>query len=63
MYRIKTRPPVRRAHSYKDPDLSDKWLDEAVWRAQNEHMWPMSARKIILRLVQEIKEINRETGR
>ncbi len=61
----KTRPPRRRSGSYRDPDLSDRWLREARWRA--ERGWPnlglRDARRIILRLVTEVERINRETGR
>lgn len=58
-----TRPPSPRSGSYRDPDLSDKWLSEAEWRAVNTKLWPKDARKIILRLVLEVQRINRETGR
>ena len=59
----RTRPPRPRTRSYRDPDLSDKWLDEAEWRAKNSPFWAGDSKKIILRLVEELRKVNRETGR
>lgn len=50
-----------RSGSYRDPDLSDQWLDEAQWRAQREFRG--DAAKIILRLVKEVRTINRRYSR
>jgi len=60
------KAPEKRGDSYRDPTLSDKWLDEAEWRAKNDfsrEFKQSASRFIILRLVQEIRNINRETGR
>lgn len=60
-----TYPPKKRGIQYRDPTLSDRWLNEAQARAKGQG--PMlthdDACKIILRLVREVKNINRETGR
>lgn len=56
-----TRPPRKRSGSYRDPDLSDKWLAEAQWRAERE--FHGDSAKIIQRLVNELQRVNRETGR
>lgn len=47
--------------SYRDPDLSDQWLSEAEWRAVREssRFGSGDARKIILRLVREVRRLNR----
>lgn len=58
-----TRPPRKRDRSYRDPDLSDKWIAEAEWRAKNSPFWANDSKKIILRLVEELRKVNRETGR
>ncbi len=58
-----TNPPRKRQTSYRDPDLSDKWIKEAEWRANNDAFWPKDARKITLRLIKELRRVNRETGR
>lgn len=62
-----TIAPKKRSNSYRDPTLSDKWLDEAEWRAKNPlgspRLTSTDARKIILRLVEEVRNINKETGR
>lgn len=62
-----TYPPKKRSDSYRDPTLSDRWLDEAEYRALNPQGNPRltqrDAQKLILRLVQEVRNINRETGR
>ena len=58
-----TTPPRKRQPTYRDPDLSDKWIKEAEWRANNDPFWPKDARKITLRLVKELRRVNRETGR
>ncbi|MGP5043519.1 hypothetical protein ACTXJR_05745 [Glutamicibacter ardleyensis] len=48
--------------SYRDPDLSDQWLREAEDKAR--HLLSRSdARKIILRLIQEVQKLNRLLGR
>lgn len=60
-----TSAPRKREPSYRDPDLSDRWLWEA--RARVEGRGPRlgmgDAKKIILRLLDEIERVNRETGR
>lgn len=62
-----TTPPKKREDSYRDPTLSDKWLAEAEWRALNPNDSPKltqrDAQKLILRLVEEVRNINKETGR
>lgn len=61
-----TKVPKKREGSYRDPTLSDRWLAEAEWRAKNDfsrEFKQSASRFIILRLVQEIRNINRETGR
>lgn len=60
-----TKPPRKRSGSYRDPDLSDKWLSEAEQRATGHgpRLTGPDATKIILRLVKEIRKINRETDR
>lgn len=47
--------------SYRDPDLSKKWLSEAEWRAHNDRglkFMLTDSRKIILRLVEEVRKLN-----
>lgn len=62
-----TKAPKKREGSYRDPTLSDRWLAEAKWRAINPHSYPKltqrDAQKLILRLVEEVRNINKETGR
>lgn len=60
-----TRPPRPRTGSYRDPDLSDRWLAEAEMRATGRGplLTGRDAAKIILRLVAEVRRLNRETGR
>lgn len=59
-----TKSPRKRVGSYRDPHLSDKWLDEAEWRVRNEiFMSSRDMRKIIIRLIQELRNVNKETGR
>lgn len=58
-----TRAPRPRRQSYRDPDLSDQWLHEAEYRARHELGWPKDARKITLRLIKELRRLNRETQR
>lgn len=58
-----TRAPKPRDDSYRDPHLSDQWLREAEWRAKHSAFWPRDARKIIHRLIQEVRDLNEETGR
>lgn len=61
-----TTAPRKRSGSYRDPDLSDKWLSEADHRAQwddSRKFQTHDARVIIRRLVAEIRRINKETGR
>lgn len=60
-----TKPPRKRTSSYRDPDLSDKWLREAEYRALNDRTlnYESDSRKMILRLVKELKKVNKETGR
>lgn len=52
--------------SKRDPDLSDKWLGEAEWRAlhdQSRKFERTDSRKIILRLVEELRRVNKEYDR
>lgn len=62
-----TKAPKKREDSYRDPSLSDRWLAEAEWRARNPHGNPRltqrDAQNLILRLVEEVRNINKETGR
>lgn len=58
-----TRSPRPRSGSYRDPHLSDQWLSEAEWRARHAPLWPRDARKIIHRLIQEVRDLNEEAGR
>lgn len=47
--------------SYRDPDLSKKWLSEAEWRAHNDRglkFMLSDSRKIIVRLVEEVRKLN-----
>lgn len=47
--------------SYRDPDLSKKWLSEAEWRAHNDRglkFMLTDSRKIIVRLVEEVRKLN-----
>lgn len=47
--------------SYRDPDLSKKWLSEAEWRAHNDRgvkFMLTDSRKIILRLIEEVRKLN-----
>lgn len=50
--------------NYRDPILSERWLWEAEWRATNPRGNPKltqrDACKIILRLVQEVRRLNKE---
>lgn len=50
-----------RRNSYRDPDLSNRWLDEAEWRARREFRG--DAAKIIIRLIKEVRRLNRMMGR
>lgn len=46
--------------SYRDPDLSKKWLSEAEWRAHNDRglkFMLTDSRKIILRLIEEVRKL------
>lgn len=67
--REKTSPyatirPKKRSGSYRDPHLSDKWLKEAEWRVKNQpFMSSRDMRKIILRLIKELRDVNKETRR
>ncbi len=45
--------------TYRDPILSDRWLREAEWKATHEILWPRSARKIVLRLIKEVRQLRR----
>lgn len=59
---FKSKPKPPRADSYRDPDLSDKWLMEAEWRAQHDHFTGKNFSdrgKIIMRLVQEVHKLNK----
>lgn len=47
----------RREASYRDPDLSEQWLSEAKWRAEREFRG--DAAKIIIRLIAEVRRLNR----
>lgn len=61
-----TTAPRKRTGSYRDPDLSDRWLAEAEHRAINDdsrRFKTSDSRRIIRRLVAEVRRINRETGR
>lgn len=60
-----TKAPAKRDGSYRDPSLSDRWLAEAEARALGSHpkLNEVDAKKIILRLVQEVRDFNAETGR
>lgn len=58
-------PPVpvyRPRTSYRDPDLADLWLREAEHKARHNLSLP-DARKIILRLIQEVRKLNRLLSR
>lgn len=59
---IEPREPI----SYRDPDLSDQWLKEALWRAEQDRsirfMWK-DAGLIIKRLVAEVRKLNRMLNR
>lgn len=57
--------PLPRADSYRDPDLSEKWLDEAWWRAGNDSgkAYLKDSRKIIKRLILEVRRLNKALGR
>lgn len=50
----------KRESSYRDPDLSDKWLREAEQRAtgRGPRLTGQDAAKIILRLIQEVRRLN-----
>lgn len=55
-----------RSGSYRDPDLSDRWLNEAEWRAVNDftkRYKVVDSRKTILRLVKEVRRLNKMLGR
>lgn len=58
-----TRAPRPCRPSYRDPDLSNQWLREAEHRARREPGWPDAARKITLRLIEELRRLNKETQR
>lgn len=62
-----TTAPKKRSNSYRDPTLSDKWIWEAKWRAEHPEGSPRltmkDARKIIVRLCEELERINKEIGR
>lgn len=49
-----------REQSYRDPDLSDKWLREAEQRAtgRGPRLTSQDAAKIILRLIKEVRRLN-----
>lgn len=47
--------------SYRDPDLSGKWLSEAEWRSYNDHSskyLSVDSRLTIRRLVEEVRKLN-----
>lgn len=53
-------------NSYRDPDLGNQWLKEAEWRAQNDRtklFFTKDGSKIIVRLIKEIRKLNRMLGR
>lgn len=50
-----------RSNSYRDPDLSNRWLSEAEWRARREFRGDSA--KIIIRLIKEVRRLNRMLGR
>lgn len=55
-----------RAPSYRDPDLSDKWLAEAVNRANydtSRKFTDHDSRAIIRRLTAEVRKLNKMLGR
>lgn len=59
---IEPRHPL----SYRDPDLSDKWLKEALWRVDNDRSMRFKwkdAGLIIKRLVAEVRKLNRMLNR
>ena len=46
--------------SYRDPDLSGKWLSEAEWRSYNDHSsqyHAVDSRLTIRRLVEEVRKL------
>lgn len=56
----------REVVSYRDPDLSDKWLSEADWRAENDRtrkFRAVDAGRIIKRLTFEVRKLNRMLNR
>jgi hypothetical protein len=62
---MSTRAPEPRSGSYRDPDLSDQWLWEAEQRAlgAGPNLSGADVVGIILRLVDEVRNINEGTGR
>lgn len=59
---VEPREPI----VYRDPDLSDQWLKEALWRADNDKslgFMRRDARLIIKRLILEVRKLNRMLNR
>lgn len=57
----KTPPPVPARESYRDPDLSEKWLKQAEHRATHDDSKMFrdhDCRRIIRRLVAEVRRLN-----
>ncbi|MGP5390637.1 hypothetical protein [Glutamicibacter arilaitensis] len=62
----KTPPPVPARKSYRDPDLSDRWLAEAEHRATHDdsaRFTTYDSRMIIGRLVAEVRRLNEMLSR
>lgn len=56
----------RHVASYRDPDLSDKWLKEAEWRANHDRSIRFMRRDaglLIGRLVHEVRKLNKMMNR
>lgn len=63
---MSTVAPRKRGNSYRDPTLSDRWLAQAAHRANTDksnRFEHVDSRKIILRLVHELNQLNKETNR
>ena len=62
----KAPAPVPARESYRDPDLSDKWLAEAEWRARHDRTrkYRIHDNQLITeRLVAEVRRLNEMLGR
>lgn len=62
----KTPPPAPARESYRDPDLSEKWLAEAEWRARHDRTrkYRIHDNQLITeRLVAEVRRLNEMLGR